>query len=217
MNFVLKPDLKKFAYSPAKNAKAAEIKAIAGVPVDKVAGLDALPLLLEPGLLLVFVGFNPGLESARLGHYYAHRSNRFWKFIYQSGLVSRPVVCTDDNRLQKEFAYGFTDLVGRSTKGVTELSRAEMSKGANILEARISKYQPRYVCFVGKGIYETVAKAKGWSLKDFSYGIQPEKFGSSNLFVVPSTSGLVSMPAARMLEYWKTLSELIAIAREERS
>lgn len=215
---IVKPDLKKFAYAPAKAAKAAEVKGTGPPPVlsARPATHDAaLPLLLEPDLLLVFVGFNPGLESARLGHYYAHRSNRFWKFIYQSGLVSRPVVCTDDRRLQKEYRYGFTDLVGRSTKGINELSKTERAHGASILEFRISEYQPRYVCFVGKGIFETVAKAKGWSLRAFSYGVQPQTFGGSNLFVVPSTSGLVSMPAARMLEYWTTLSQLVAREREE--
>src|SRR6266404_5456243 len=37
-----------------------------------------LPDLLRSGLDLVFVGINPGLYSARQGHYFARRTNRFW-------------------------------------------------------------------------------------------------------------------------------------------
>lgn len=213
-----KLNLQKFAYSPAKSKKEDEIKSLASNHQQnlqqKLEAGAALPVLLAPDLLLVFVGFNPGLESARLGHYYAHRSNRFWKFIYQCGLVNRPVTCTDDSRLQKEYRYGFTDLVGRSTKGITELSRIEMAAGAELLEKRIAKYKPRLVCLVGKGIFEAIAKTKSWSLKSFQYGLQPQLFGSARLFVVPSTSGLVSMPATKMLEYWGALSNLI---RDERT
>jgi TDG/mug DNA glycosylase family protein len=46
-----------------------------------------LPDYLRPGLKLVFVGFNPGERSARIGHYYAGRGNQFWNFLYESGLV----------------------------------------------------------------------------------------------------------------------------------
>ncbi|MEI6665601.1 MAG: uracil-DNA glycosylase family protein, partial [Chloroflexota bacterium] len=54
-----------------------------------------LPDLLRPGLDLVFVGINPGEESARRGHYYAHPGNAFWPALSASGLTTRPVTTED--------------------------------------------------------------------------------------------------------------------------
>ena len=40
-----------------------------------------VPDYLRVGLNLVFVGFNPSLKSAEIGHYYAGRGNQFWPFV----------------------------------------------------------------------------------------------------------------------------------------
>lgn len=164
-----------------------------------------LPPLLRPDLSLVFVGFNPGLESARVGHYYAHRSNRFWKFLRMSGLVDRALTSYDDWKVPDLYNYGFTDLVARSTRAAHELSHEEMAAGVIELEDRIEQYHPERVCFVGKGIWEAVARSKGWSRAGFNYGLQPSRFAGALLWVVPSTSGLNSIPAQRQIEYWVNL------------
>lgn len=49
-----------------------------------------LPDYLVPKLGILFVGINPGLRSAALGHHYAGPSNRFWKLLYEASLVSEP-------------------------------------------------------------------------------------------------------------------------------
>lgn len=164
-----------------------------------------LPPLLRVNLVLVFVGFNPGLESARVGHYYAHRSNRFWKFLRLSGLVDRSLISYDDWKLPDLYRYGFTDLVARSTRAAHELSHEEMAAGVLELEERIEGCAPERVCFVGKGIWEAVARSKGWSRVGFNYGLQQKRFGGALLWVVPSTSGLNSIPAQRQIEYWVDL------------
>lgn len=165
--------------------------------------------LLQPGLYAVFVGFNPGLESARVGHYYAHRSNRFWKFLYISELVDRVVTYLDDERMPSEYNFGFTDLVARSTRGISELTVSEMTAGVKSLEARIRMAGPTNVCLIGKGIYHAVAKVKGWRSKDFAYGKQSLKFGGAALWVFSSTSGLVSLPQEKQLVAWRELAREI--------
>jgi thymine-DNA glycosylase len=48
-------------------------------PPSTYAHLPELPDVVAPNLLILFVGLNPGLQTARTGHAYAHPSNLFWK------------------------------------------------------------------------------------------------------------------------------------------
>lgn len=164
-----------------------------------------LPPLLRDNLKIVFVGFNPGVESGRVGHYYAHHSNRFWKYLFWSGFTDTLHAPAEDKQMPNLYNIGFTDLVPRCTKGIQQLSKEEMLEGSINLEKRVEKFQPRVVCFVGKGIWESVAKARGWNTKEFTYGIDANhKFaGNSILCCVPSTSGLNSMKVDKQLASWK--------------
>lgn len=40
-------------------------------------GKRRLPDRIQPGLSILFVGINPGLKSAQVGHHFAGPSNRF--------------------------------------------------------------------------------------------------------------------------------------------
>ena len=60
---------------------------------------DTLPDYLREGLDIVFVGLNPGLYSAQVGHYFAYKQNRFWAALSVSGLVPEPVKPANDARL----------------------------------------------------------------------------------------------------------------------
>ncbi|CAN6671796.1 hypothetical protein TRVA0_045S00408 [Trichomonascus vanleenenianus] len=175
--------------------------------------LKPLKPLLQPGLRCVFIGFNPGYMTALKGHYYAHHSNLFWKLIYESGCVDRPVTCYDDHLLPDEFGYGFTDLIARPTTGISELSNSEMLGGVPVLEAKITTYNPKVVAIVGKGIYETVFRFNNnrpIRKAEFSWGLQPEPIGSTRVFVLPSTSGLVAgVSRAQKLASWTELANYL--------
>ena len=54
--------------------------------LEKVWTGATLPDYLRPGLDIVFVGLNPGLYSAQVGRYFAHKQNRFWPALSASGL-----------------------------------------------------------------------------------------------------------------------------------
>lgn len=174
--------------------------------------------ILKPGLTLVFIGFNPGTESFRTGHYYAHFTNLFWKLLYESGIVTRKVKPEDDLLMPDEYSIGFTDLVSRSTKGISSLTKEEMRLGAEELENRLAQVSPKIVCIVGKGIWEAIYKAKkGSALKknDFDWGLQDQKrlnikFAVENVYVVPSTSGLVGgVSRDEKLRLWVELKQFI--------
>ena len=45
--------------------------------------------LLEPGLKLLFCGYNPSLRSGQTGYHYAHPGNRFWCVLVAAGITER--------------------------------------------------------------------------------------------------------------------------------
>lgn len=183
-------------------------------PPEKYAHLKPLKPLLKPGLRCVFIGFNPGTTTALKGHYYAHHSNAFWKMIYQSGCVDRKVTYEDDQNLPDEYRIGFTDLVERPTSGISELSVQEMNESVPSLEHRITTNEPQMICIIGKGIWETIYKAKNKRPlpKDFKLGYQEktEFGGCENVFVLPSTSGLVAgIPQKEKIRLWNEVGKFL--------
>src|SRR5687768_2366563 len=86
---------------------------------------DELPPLrdrIAPGVRVLFVGINPGVRSSLTGHHFAGFSNRFWKLLYESGLVPDPIGYQDDSRLP-QWGYGITNIVARPTPGIDTLTR----------------------------------------------------------------------------------------------
>src|SRR5260370_41993014 len=82
-----------------------------------------LPDLLRSGLDLVFVGINPGLYSARQGHYFARRTNRFWPALSRSILSAAARRALDVVTLVPEHdaalldhRFGFTHVLKRPTR-----------------------------------------------------------------------------------------------------
>ncbi|HXG35600.1 MAG TPA: mismatch-specific DNA-glycosylase [Dehalococcoidia bacterium] len=140
-----------------------------------------LPDYLRPGLDIVFVGYNPGERSARLGHYYAGIGNLFWSLLYESGLVPQPLTFLDDQRIL-EFNLGLTDLVKRSSRSSADLTADETTSGAAVLREKLLRYRPRIACFNGKGVYERLSGGP------CSPGLQSDRLGDSLAFVLPSTS-----------------------------
>jgi TDG/mug DNA glycosylase family protein len=143
--------------------------------------MHTLPDYLQPGLRLVFVGFNPSMRSAAVGHYYAGPGNLFWPLLYEAGLLPEPLTYVQDHRIL-EFGIGLTDLVKRPTPSSADLSPAEARAGVLQLQIRLVAHAPRVVCFNGKGVYAWYTR------RAVDLGPQDETIGSARVFVVPSTS-----------------------------
>lgn len=166
--------------------------------------LQPLPKLLRTGLRLVFIGFNPGLESARRGHYYAFRGNVFWRQLSASGLVSREVTFEDDRLLMDEAGIGFTDICSRPTARADHLTAAELREGAHRLHRDLLHFQPEIAVFSGRGIYQHFGRhaleLPARELASRPYGLQPERIGRTRPWVIPSSSGLASRWHRQRLE-----------------
>jgi TDG/mug DNA glycosylase family protein len=107
---------------------------------------------VRPKAHILFVGINPGLRSAAVGHHFAGASNRFWKLLYDSRLVDQRLSYEDDWRLP-EWRLGLTNIIGRSSVGIGVLRPAEYQAGMNALVYKIRHYQPRTVALLGVTIF----------------------------------------------------------------
>lgn len=141
----------------------------------------ALPDYLAPGLDVIFVGINPGLYSAARRHYYARPGNLFWRALHESGLTSKRLGPEDDERLPT-FGMGLTDVVARSSRGSSDLSRDELAQGGRALLSRVRRYAPRIACFNGLTGYRACFK------RTARPGLQPDRVGGTCVYVIPSTS-----------------------------
>lgn len=222
------------APSPRKRAKAGY------APPSTYAHLPPLVDILAPGLLVLFIGLNPGVQTARSGHAYAHPSNLFWKLLYSSRIT--PVRCTpeEDRTLPERFGLGNTNIVSRPSRNGSELSKAEMDDGVAILEAKIREHRPEVACIVGKGIWESIWRVRhGRNLRNsdgFAYGWQDESenmgvvhvasegegadsggFKGARVFVATTTSGLAAgMRPSEKEAVWRELGAWCEARRKER-
>ncbi|KAK3102897.1 hypothetical protein FSP39_014779 [Pinctada imbricata] len=158
-----------------------------GMTEDEVMQ-KGLPDHLQENLDIVIVGINPGLCAAYVGHHYAGPGNHFWKCMFLSGLIPEPFNAYDDYKLTK-YGIGFTNIVARTTRGSSDLTRKEIKEGSTLLIEKIKQYKPKIAVFNGKGIYEVFV-----GHKNFAIGKQPDKLEGTDtvVFVMPSSSARCS-------------------------
>src|SRR5437588_2409976 len=93
---------------------------------------------VRPGVGVLFVGINPGIRSAAIGHHFAGYSNRFWRLLFDSGLVPEPLRSEDDHRLPG-WGFGLTNLIARPTPGIDTLAPAEYGAGLGALRRKVKR------------------------------------------------------------------------------
>jgi TDG/mug DNA glycosylase family protein len=133
---------------------------------------------LQPDLQILFVGINPGLRSAAVGHHFAGRSNRFWKLLFDSRLVDEPLTYKEDRRLL-EWRIGLTNIISRTSAGIDALGPAEYRSGVAALERKIRRYQPRTVALLGVTIFRMLFR---------------ESSGSGPVHLGPTSARLAGVP-----------------------
>ncbi|ORZ00534.1 uracil-DNA glycosylase-like protein [Syncephalastrum racemosum] len=185
--------------------------------LSRIPNYDGVPDILDYDLRVMFVGINPGLTSAAQGHHFAGPTNHFWPCLSESGLVSRKVTFRDDMNLAKDYRLGMTNLTQRTSRKASDLTVAEQRAGIPTLTAKLRQYRPRIACFVGKGMYEIFARDKCQKL-----GLQARRIpwdnqqGATRLFVMPSTSGIVSAYQKEdKLKFFQELARLSDELEEE--
>lgn len=137
-----------------------------------------------PGLRVLFVGINPSLRSAAVGHNFARPGNRFWPTLYAAGFTPRRLAPAEDGLLPS-FGLGVVNFVARPTRAASELSVAELRAGGAALEATVRAWEPRLVAVLG-----VVAYRAAFGRPRAEIGLQSEAVGGRPVWVLPNPSGL---------------------------
>jgi double-stranded uracil-DNA glycosylase len=137
-----------------------------------------------PGLTVLFVGINPSLRSAEVGHNFARPGNRFWPTLYAAGFTPRLLAPSEDATLPS-FGIGIVNFVSRPTRAASELTVAELRAGAARLEETVRMWAPRLVAVLG-----VVAYRAAFARPDAGTGLQDELVGGRPVWVLPNPSGL---------------------------
>jgi len=140
--------------------------------------------VIASGLQVLFVGINPGLYSAATGHHFARPGNRFWPALHQAGFTPRQLHPSEQAELLQA-GYGITNLVNRGTATADELEVGEFVKGRQRLAAKIRRYRPEVVAFLGVGAY-----CHAFGLRGAGIGRQSAAFEGAQVWVLPNPSGL---------------------------
>jgi double-stranded uracil-DNA glycosylase len=162
-----------------------------------------LPNVLGPDLDVVFCGTAAGDHSAALGCYYAGPGNKFWPTLATVGLTPNRLRPEDFRELLK-FKIGLTDLA-QKVSGPDSSLRSRDFDIAGFCD-RILQLSPRYVAFNGKKAAQIAL-----GLKTVAYGLHGQKIGQSEVFVLPSTSGLAA--GNWSVDPWQTLAEFVMLPR----
>lgn len=140
--------------------------------------------LVAKDLIVLFVGINPGLYTAAIGHHFGRPGNRFWPALHDGGFTPR-IFSPFEESLLLDLKFGITNVVGRATARADELSDDELRAGGKRLEVKVKHWRPHVVAFVGIGPYRIVS-----GNKDARVGLQEACFGGSHAWVLPNPSGL---------------------------
>ena len=152
----------------------------------------SIPDVIAPALDVLFVGINPSLWSGAVGLHFARPGNRFWRALHEAGFTDQLLSPYEGRTLLKR-KVGITNLVNRATASADELELADFKRGARRISAKILRYRPKVVAFVGMGAYRLAfgrPRARG--------GRQDEKLAGAVVWVLPNPSGRTAgyqMPA----------------------
>jgi TDG/mug DNA glycosylase family protein len=178
-----------------------------------------LPPRLCPRPRILFVGINPSLTSARIGHHFAGPGNPFYRLLHAAGFVAEPLTFVDDIRLP-EFGLALTNIAERATRAAAELTAGDYERGRFRLARTIATIRPTMVAFVGGTAYRQFfgpSASRG-------AGAKPERIADAAVFVVPNPSGRnAAYPGFkdklvwyRRLKRWADLVEASGVRRAGR-
>lgn len=143
-----------------------------------------VPDVIASGLKVLFVGINPGLYTAAIGHHFGRPGNRFWPTLYAAGFTERLLSPYEEYELLS-MGYGITNLVSRATATADELSEEELVEGGRKLAQRVLEWQPRIAAVLGIGAFQ-----HAFGRPKAALGLQTETIGDAKLWVLPNPSGL---------------------------
>ena len=140
--------------------------------------------IVGPGLRVLFVGVNPSLRSAQVGHHFARPGNRFWPTLHAAGFTPRRLRPEEDHELPA-YGIGVTNIAFRPTRAAAELTSSELRAGAAELGRTVALHPPRLVAVVGLTAYRIAFERPRAVM-----GLAPDEIGGRPVWILPNPSGL---------------------------
>ncbi|GAB5489990.1 MAG: mismatch-specific DNA-glycosylase [Phototrophicaceae bacterium] len=160
-----------------------------------------LPDLLVPNLKIVFCGTAASTVSARENAYYAKPSNYFWRTLHQINLTPYQFSPQEFNKLL-DYGMGLTDIAKHSIGNDDVLAKSDFD--AQDLEQKIQAHQPAILAFTSK---RAASEFFGKPTSKISYGLQDDKLGVTQFWVLSSPSG--SARAYWDVSVWQALADKV--------
>lgn len=163
---------------------------------------SAVPDHLGPESRIVFCGINPGEWSARARAPFANPRNDFWRLLHAAGFTPRLLEPHEAAELLP-LGLGLTNAARRTTRGSSDLRKADFAGAADRLEEIARTIRPLAIAFVGKVAYTGPFGGRA------DLGLQERRLGETALFVLPSTSPAnAAVPWDERLRWFRALREL---------
>ena len=103
--------------------------------------------------------------------------------------------------------YGITNLVNRASATAEELASVEFVSGRRRLAAKVRRYRPASVVFLGVGAYR-----QAFGRPKAAIGRQPQTFEGAEIWVLPNPSGLnANYQLAALVELFRALRKSTAL------
>jgi TDG/mug DNA glycosylase family protein len=164
---------------------------------------DVLSDLLQHSLRVVLCGTAAGTTSAAERAYYAHRQNKFWKILHETGLTPERLQPHQYRSLLRH-GIGLTDLVkvvaGTDRSTLPKLTVADRAR----LNQAIATFRPRFLAFTSKTAGQRFFEGRR------DYGEQREPIGNTRVWILPSTSGAAS--GSWQPEIWHRFADAVRAA-----
>ncbi|MBU6461320.1 MAG: mismatch-specific DNA-glycosylase [Bradyrhizobium sp.] len=168
---------------PKSRALAHAPRRTAPTVLTDVLPQDVLSDVLRTSLRAVLCGTAVGNASAKAGAYYAHKQNKFWKILHETGLTPTRLQPQQYRELLHH-GIGLTDFVKTHSGMDHQIPLSELVEESRTrLHAAILKFRPAFLAFTSKtGGQKFLGGPR-------AYGEQAERIGDTRIWILPSTSG----------------------------
>jgi TDG/mug DNA glycosylase family protein len=145
--------------------------------------ISTAPDVLQASLRVVLCGTAVGTASAKAGAYYAHKQNKFWKILHDTGLTPA-LLSPHQYRELLHYGIGLTDFVKTHSGMDHQIPLTKLAEDSRArLRAAMLKFRPAFLAFTSKtGGQQFLGGPRG-------YGEQTERIGDTRIWILPSTSG----------------------------
>jgi TDG/mug DNA glycosylase family protein len=165
---------------------------------------EVLPDVLQASLRVVLCGTAVGTASARAGAYYAHKQNKFWRILHETGLTPA-LLSPHQYRELLQYGIGLTDFVKTHSGMDHQIPLSKLAEDSRTrLRAAVIKFRPAFLAFTSKTAGQRFLGAQR------GYGEQAERIGETRIWILPSTSGAAN--GSWRPEVWQRFADQVKAA-----